>query len=193
MLAWNEFAKLPADQFGPRATEIAQRLANPAAGVNAVLRNELAKRPAPKNLGEVAAIYGDVFAACIAGKEPDNDDWKQVRALLAEPGSPMSVGVEGVDQFFTRKDHEHMTKFDNEMKRLELSEPGAPLRAMVLTDTPQAARRARLHPRQSRAPGRSRAARLAGVPRRTEVHLGQRPAGACAERSRARTIRSPRA
>jgi len=137
MRPWSEFANLPPAQFGPRAAEIARRLADPATGVNAVLRNEFAKRPAPKDLGDVAAVYGDVFATCIAGKEPDNADWKQLRALLAGPASPMSVGIEGVDQFFTRKDHERMTKFSNEMKRLELSEPGAPLRAMVLTDTPR--------------------------------------------------------
>ncbi len=137
MLAWNEFAKVPADQFEPRAAEILARLARPETGLNAVVGNELAKRPAPKNLGEVAAIYGDVFATCMSGKEPDNDDWKAVRALLTGPGSPMSAGINDVEQFFTRKDRERMTKFENEMKRLELSEPGAPLRAMVLNDTPQ--------------------------------------------------------
>jgi hypothetical protein len=134
MLAWSEFAKLPEAEFGGKAAEVAQRLAKPEGGANPVLRNELAKRPAPKNMSEVAALYADVFLTCLGGQQPDNADWQQVRGLLQDPMSPMSVPVGGIENFFTRKDREHMTKFENEIKKLELNEPGAPQRAMVMVD-----------------------------------------------------------
>ena len=136
MLPWKEFAALPADAFAQRATEVVQRMMAPGSAVNAVLRNEFAKQPAPKNMADVAAIYGSVFATCMSGTEPDNADWKQVRELLARNQSPMNVPVAGVEQFFTRKDREHMTKFDNEIKKLELDESGAPQRAMIVQDKP---------------------------------------------------------
>ena len=137
MVPWKEFAALPADAFAQRASEVVQRLTAPGSPVNPVVRNELAKRPAPKSMADVAALYGDVFATCMSGTEPDNADWKQVRELLARNQSPMNVPVAGVEQFFTRKDRENMTKFENEIKRLELNEPGAPMRAMVMLDKPK--------------------------------------------------------
>jgi hypothetical protein len=137
MLAWSEFAKLSEADFAAKSTEIAQRLAKPEGGGNPVLRNELAKRPAPKSMTDVASLYADVFLTCLSGQQPDNADWQQVRSLLQNPMSPMSVSVDGIENFFTRKDREHMTKFENEIKKLELNEPGAPQRAMVMVDKPQ--------------------------------------------------------
>ena len=137
MTAWKEFAALPKDGFETKAEEIAQRLAKPEGGANGVVRNELAKRPAPKSMTEVADLYSSVFLACISGKEPDNADWNQVRQILVDPISPMSVPVDDVERFFTRKDTEHMTKFRNELKKLEITEAGAPQRAMVIDDTPK--------------------------------------------------------
>ncbi len=137
MLPWKEFAALPADGFAQKAIEVVQRMTAPENKVNAVVRNELVKQPAPKNMDEVANLYGRVFATCVAGTEPDNADWKQVRELLARNKSPMNVPVAGVEQFFTRKDRERMTKFDNEIKKLELDDPGAPQRAMMMTDKPK--------------------------------------------------------
>ncbi len=134
MLVWREFASLPEKDFGARAKETVKMLGAPASKVNGVLRAEIAKRPPPKEFADVIALYADVFLTCIAGKEPDNEDWRAVRGLLMDRISPMSVPVEGVDAFFTRKDREQMTKFENEIKKIEMTSPGAPMRAMVMTD-----------------------------------------------------------
>jgi len=137
MLVWKEFASLPEKDFGSKAAEIAKKLGDPASPANGVLRNELAKRPAPKSFGDVVSLYADVFLTCMAGKQPDNEDWRQVRGLLMDRMSPMSVPVEGVEDFFTRKDRERMTQFDNEVKKIEMTSPGAPMRAMVMIDKPK--------------------------------------------------------
>ena len=137
MIAWKEFAGLPEKEFGSKAAGIAKKLGSPGSPANGVLRNELAKRPAPKNIGEVAGMYADVFATCMSGQQPDNEDWRQVRGLLMDRMSPMSVPVEGVEDFFTRKDRERMTQFENEIKKIEMTSPGAPIRAMVMIDKPK--------------------------------------------------------
>ncbi len=152
MLAWKEFAVLPEKDFAARSEEITKRLGDPNSPAAAVLRNELAKRPAPKDFGEVASLYADVFLTCLSGSQPDNPEWKQVHSLLVSSSSPMTVTTDGIDRFFTRKDHEHMTKFDNELKQLEIDEPGAPLRAMVMED--------RQHPADGRVMIRGNPARL---------------------------------
>ncbi|HEY1083113.1 MAG TPA: DUF1549 and DUF1553 domain-containing protein, partial [Prosthecobacter sp.] len=139
MLAWKEFAALPADQFAAKAPELVQALIKPEKGLNAVPRNELAKRPAPKKFEEVAALYADIFNTCLAGKEPDNADWKAVREILQAAPSPMSVPVEQANTFFTRKDLTQVVKFSNDRLKLESDHPGAPPRAMVMQDKPKPA------------------------------------------------------
>ncbi|TDU81433.1 cytochrome c [Prosthecobacter fusiformis] len=134
MLAWKEFAFLPADQFEAKAPEVVKAMIKPGSTLNAVARNELAKRPAPKKFEEVAALYADIFNTCLAGKEPDNDDWKQVREILQAAPCPMSVPVEQANLFFTRKDLTQTVKTANERVKLETEHPGAPPRAMVMLD-----------------------------------------------------------
>jgi hypothetical protein len=137
MTAWKDFASLPGKEFAAKAEVIATSLKKPDSPANAVVRNELAKRPAPKSLNDVAAMYSDIFLTCLNGKEPDNEDWRSVRSLLMDRMSPMSVPVDGMEAFFTRKDREQFTKLENEIKKLEFTEPGAPLRAMVMVDNPK--------------------------------------------------------
>jgi mono/diheme cytochrome c family protein len=139
MLAWTEFAKLKEAEFAAKAPELAQRLAKPDSGANEVLRNEFAKRPPMKNFGEVATLYQEVFLACFSGLVPDNPPWLEMRGLLQNPMSPMSVPAEGIDQFFNVKDSLRMQEIDNEIKKLAVEDPGAPLRAMTMQDRPQPA------------------------------------------------------
>lgn len=134
MLAWKEFSALPKEGFEKASAGLKDKLTQQGSALNAVVRNELAKRAAPKSMEDVLGLYADVFVTCIAGKEPENADWQAVRNVLMEPQSPMAVPVDQVDQFFTRKDTEQMTRYRNEIKKIELSSPGAPPRAMVMND-----------------------------------------------------------
>ena len=135
MGAWKELAALPEAGFEQAAAPVVQKLSQPGSTTNAVLRNELAKRPAPKSMADVFALYADVFVTCMSGTEPANADWQQIRTLLMEGQSPMAVSVDEVEkQFFTRKDMEQMVRMRNEVKKIELSSPGAPPRAMVMVD-----------------------------------------------------------
>ena len=137
MLAWKEFAALPAADFAARAPAVIADIAKPERGLNAVARNEFTKRPAPKNLEEVAGTYAQIFATCLAAKEPENADWKQVREILQSDPSPMAVPVEEANLFFTRRDLDSIVKLSNERVKLESEHPGAPPRAMVSLDKPK--------------------------------------------------------
>jgi hypothetical protein len=139
MLAWKEFAHVPPAEFARKSPELVKAMLAPEKGLNAVARNELAKRPAPKSLEDVAAMYAEIFLTCLDGREPDNEDWKQVREVLLSEVSPMSVPVEQADAFFTRKDRETVVRIANERTKLEVSHPGAPPRAMVMLDKPKPA------------------------------------------------------
>ena len=134
MLAWKEFAALPEAEFAAKAPAVVAKLVKPETGLGGVPRNELAKRPAPKNFGEVAALYADIFNTCLAGSEPDNADWQQVRAILDSEPSPMALPVERMNEFFTRRDQTETVKLANERIKLETDHPGAPPRAMVMVD-----------------------------------------------------------
>lgn len=134
MLAWKEFAGIRGAEFAAKAPAILASLTKPESGLNAVARNELSKRPAPKNFEDITKMYADIFLTCLDGKEPDNADWREVRGLLSAPPSPMSVPVEQANLFFTRKDLDKVTKFGNERVKLESEHPGAPPRAMVTLD-----------------------------------------------------------
>lgn len=137
MLAWKEFSALPKAEFAQKAPALVQQILLPAKGLNGVARNELAKRPAPKSMDEVAGMYAQIFLTCLAGTQPENEDWKQVRELLQSDLSPMAVPVDQADVFFTRQDLEAVVRINNERVNLESSHPGAPPRAMVTQDKPK--------------------------------------------------------
>ncbi|TLD70306.1 DUF1553 domain-containing protein [Phragmitibacter flavus] len=134
LLAWKKFAELPEDQFAAKAPAISAELAKADSPTNPVIRNELAKRPAPKSFADVAQLYSDIFVTCMTGKEPNNPDWEAVRALLMDSKSPMSVKVDEIQRFFTQKDRLEMVKLENKINKLDLESPGAPQRAMVMKD-----------------------------------------------------------
>jgi len=137
LLAWKKFAELPDDQFAAKAAVISAELAKADSPVNPVVRNELAKRPAPKSFDDVARLYSDIFVTCMSGDEPDNPDWQAVRALLMDSKSPMSVNVGDIHRFFTQKDRLEMVKLENKINKLDLESPGAPRRAMAMKDREQ--------------------------------------------------------
>jgi hypothetical protein len=137
MIAWKAFADVPAADFAAKAPTLVASLTQPTSGLNAVPRNELAKRPVPKSFADITQMYADIFLTCLDGKEPDNADWKQVREILLADPSPMAVPVEQANVFFTRKDLDKITKFGNDRVKLESEHAGAPPRAMVSLDKPK--------------------------------------------------------
>lgn len=137
MLAWKRFAETPANQLASKAPEIIAALKGDAAISNQIIVDAFAKKSAPKSMTEVAITYGEVFVSHVSAEPMEDKQRESIRALLAGGSSPMSITTDKVDSFFTRKDRDQMTKLDNEVKKLEISSPGAPFRAMAMVDNPK--------------------------------------------------------
>lgn len=137
MLAWRQFSALPQDQFAAKAGEVIARLSDAQAACNAEVAGAFKNKPAPKSFGDVALTYAEVFLRHFDAQPLPEPQKESIRKLMQSGQSPMSVNMEGIENFFTRKDREHMTKFENEIKALELKSPGAPLRAMAMVDKPR--------------------------------------------------------
>jgi hypothetical protein len=132
MIAWSEFAKLPDDQFAAKATEVMQRLESPDSKCIPEVVNAFKSKPAPKSFDDVAATYAALFLKHqVAPAEGKKDG---IHEMLMRPASPMVASVDSMEDFFTRKDMEHVVQMNNQLKRLEITSPGAPPRAMVMTD-----------------------------------------------------------
>lgn len=137
MLAWREFSALPENQFAAKSGEVVSKLGASQAACNSEVASAFRSKPAPKSFGDVALTYAEIFVRHLATQPLPDPQKESIRKLMQSGQSPMSVSVDGIENFFTRKDREHMTKFENEIKGLELKSPGAPLRAMAMVDKPQ--------------------------------------------------------
>ena len=131
MVAWTEFANLPADQFAAKAPEILQRLASPGSKCLPEVANAFKAKPAPKAFADVAATYAALF---LKHQEAPAQGKDGIHEMLTRPSSPMAASVDEMEGFFTRKDLEHVVQMNNQLKRLEITNPGAPPRAMAMTD-----------------------------------------------------------
>jgi mono/diheme cytochrome c family protein len=134
MLIWRELADVPADQFAGKAKAALEKLTAPQGPLNREVAAAFKAKPTPKNFDDVVRIYAEVFLSHLTAAPPGDAQKDSLCKLVQSGLSPMSVPVEGVENFFTRKDRERTTKFDNEVKQLEISSPGAPLRAMAVFD-----------------------------------------------------------
>lgn len=127
MVAWKRFAEVPAGEFAAKTPGILQDLTKPESGCAPDVATTFAKTP-PKALKDVAATYAQIILT---------DKSEPVRQLMQDKLSPMSVPVDGMNAFFTRKDLDTIVKLGNERTKLDSTHPGAPPRAMVLLDKPK--------------------------------------------------------
>lgn len=137
MVAWNEFSKLPEAEFAAKAPQVIQRLGAQGSKCLPEVAQTFASKAAPKTFGEVAATYADLFVKHL--NPPPAGQKSEIHELLMRPASPMSVALEGMDVLFARKDLESVVQLNNQMKRLEITNEGAPPRAMVMNDRPSPA------------------------------------------------------
>lgn len=137
LAAWNEFSKLSEAEFAAKAPEVLARLQTPEAKSLPEVTSAFTSKPAPKNFNEVAATYAAIFLKHL--NPPAEGQKDGIYELLMRPASPMSVTVDGMDVLFTRRDLESVVQFNNQMKRIELTNEGAPPRAMVMNDRPKPA------------------------------------------------------
>lgn len=135
LIAWKEFSALSESEFAAKAPEVLQRLAKPESKCYPEVLQAFTSKPAPKNFTEVASTYATIFVKHLTAPPAGQKD--PIYDLLMRPSSPLSVAVEKMDEMFTRKDLEAVVRFNNELKRIDLANDGAPPRAMVMLDKPK--------------------------------------------------------
>ena len=134
MAAWKRFAELKESEFEAKAAEVVKGLQGDAAKCNQVVAAAFQGKSVPKSMSEVAATYAEVFLANSGEAVMEDTQRESIRALMRAGKSPMTIGMEQIEGYFTRKDREKMTKLENEVKKLEIESPGAPYRAMAMVD-----------------------------------------------------------
>lgn len=135
LTAWKAFAALPEADFAAKAKDIVDSLQKPDAKSNAEVAAAFKNKPVPAKFEDVAATYAEVFSKHLT---PAGDK-DEINALLMRNASPMAASVDDMEQFFTRQDMETTVRMKNEMKAIEISNAGAPPRAMVMIDRPKPA------------------------------------------------------
>ena len=135
LVAWKEFASLGADDFFSKADGIIERLQKTESKCHKEVAEAFKDRPAPENFEDVADTYAEVFLNHLKPAGPKDE----INALLMRESSPMAVNVDDMEQFFTRQDFETTVRMKNEMKAIEITNAGAPPRAMVMNDRPKPA------------------------------------------------------
>lgn len=134
MFAWKTFSGLKEEEFAGKAAEVVKQLQGDKTRCNQVVAAAFAEKKSPKSMAEVAEVYARVFLAN-SGEETVADAQREsIRALMRGGRSPMTIGMDRIEGYFTRKDREKLTKLDNEVKKLDIESPGAPFRAMAMVD-----------------------------------------------------------
>ncbi len=135
LLAWKEFSLLEEDQFAAQAAVVVNNLQSSDSHCNREIAEAFRARTAPANFNDVAATYAGVFLKHLSPVGAKDE----VNALLMRDPSPLAISVDDMEQFFTRQDFETMVRMKNEMKVIEITNAGAPPRAMVMNDRPKPA------------------------------------------------------
>lgn len=134
MFAWKQFSGLKEDEFQAKAAEVVKSLSSDEARCNSVVAAAFTGKEAPKSMTDVAETYAEVFLRHSGETAAEDKQQESIRALMRGGRSPMTIGMDRIEGYFTRKDREKMTKLDNEVKKLDIENPGAPYRAMAMLD-----------------------------------------------------------
>ncbi len=134
MFAWKAFSELKEEEFAGRSEAVVKSLQGDKARCNEVVAKAFAERRPPKSLAEVAEVYAEVFLQHAGEGVLADAQGESIRALMRGGRSPMTIGMDRIEGYYTRKDREKLTKMENEVKRLDIESPGAPYRAMAMVD-----------------------------------------------------------
>ncbi|MDR3636613.1 MAG: DUF1549 and DUF1553 domain-containing protein [Isosphaeraceae bacterium] len=144
---WHAFAALAADTFPAKAAEVSKTLAEPADAKpkpNPIVAQAFAEKT-PASMAEVVARYGALFgqtearwreASKAGAKALPEPDWEALRLVLYAPDGPLAFATEKRPPWLSGDEHNHLQALAKQVDELQVMHPGAPARAMVMTDRP---------------------------------------------------------
>jgi hypothetical protein len=131
--AWHAFAALPAEDFTSRTVQLIESPGETP--FTPLLLDALRKKP-PQSMIDVARAYGELFER--AHGEPSNADLAAFRAVLHTEGSPTNLKLERLDPLLNTAEEKKQEAIHKKIDAHNIDHPGAPPRAMVLHDRPNA-------------------------------------------------------
>lgn len=135
---WFAFAALPEAEFADRARELSAKVAANGLShpVNPIVAMAFAGDP-PTSLKDVADRYGKLLNDLASQPPTDSADQIALRKALLENDAPGHIPQDALRKLFPQKAQSQIQHWEAELSRLELEHPGAPQRAMALTDNSQ--------------------------------------------------------
>ena len=137
--AWRMYAAAAPEEFEAKAKQVTARLAkddDKATPVHPLVRKAFAGTEPPKSLREGADRYGQLLAKFDKAEKLADADEEALRLVLRGPESPLAVATADVQTLFRRDHRDRLSGLQKKVAELEATSPGAPPRAMVLTDAP---------------------------------------------------------
>jgi hypothetical protein len=128
---WKQLAGLPDGEFAAKAKDALANIDRNA--VNPLVADALGGKT-PANRQELAKLYGALIAAN-DGDQAHGDATKEaIRQVLRGDGTPTMVGYDKANDVLNGKDEEQLREKRKKVDELASQHPGAPARAMVMTD-----------------------------------------------------------
>jgi hypothetical protein len=125
-MPWHELAELPEKDFAAKAKEIVSRPADTARAIHPRIAEGFAAKP-PATLAEAAKRYGELLQT------------PELRGVLDEPDAPPNVPRSLFNELSLLPDRPaqgELQKLRKAVEQWRVTGPGAPPRAMALTDAP---------------------------------------------------------
>jgi hypothetical protein len=131
---WFALAALPEGDFAAQAAELIARWKAETATPGVVVKAFTEAEKPIASLKDAAAVYDRVFTAAGKAGTPVANP---IHQLLYADGAPPNFGYEAVATMLKRQIDTKVSGLRREIEALNWTEPGAPLRAMALTDKPR--------------------------------------------------------
>ncbi len=150
---WAAFAALPAAKFAEDAPAVLRSLSEPkdpkAQAVHSLVAKTVLASP-PASMSEVLARYSGLFAGLEArwkeytSKSPGageprmpEPEWESLRQAIFGPSGALAISTDGMRFLLDQGQRDRLEQFNGAIQQINATHPGAPARAMVLTDAPQ--------------------------------------------------------
>jgi Protein of unknown function (DUF1553)/Protein of unknown function (DUF1549)/Planctomycete cytochrome C len=134
---WQALAALADGAFSAEAAQkavdsLAAECERKKLALNPIVLDALKKKK-PASLKEAAAVYGEVLAA--HGGKMASPAEKELADVLGSMG-PLNVPLDQASKVFNTEDRNKVVEQQKKVDAFKATSPGAPARAMVLTDSP---------------------------------------------------------
>ena len=136
--AWREYAKIPADGFGAKATAVTDQLfgsAESAKASNPLVVEAFAGKP-PASLREAAERYAALITKFDKSEPLGKAEEEAFRQVLNGPNSPLAVPPGDASRLLRRDQRDQYQALRRKVDEFSATNPNAPARAMVLQDIP---------------------------------------------------------